>query len=175
MKKYIVLIVMKKKIKMFNKWEKIYAILFMLTIALGIIYGFANTNYYKTQEINDANSFLDIFLWNSRIGLMVFFTAGALKFVTNIFTFAYVSSAITTANVPIFWVFLLIHGIPEMLAFFFFGISGIAFFEKIFKIQTNVSIKRFLFLAFALLFVAAILEWYVSIPVGDFYMSIIKG
>lgn len=153
-----------RQIGSFNKIEKIYFMVFILSIVGGILYGIIDSNYYKcceeTLSLQPGQNELTIFLGNFGIALIALITGGFSSFYFLFTTFAISSSSLFSSGEFIEIVFLLMLGSLELTGVFLFGVSGFSFFEtKILKMKSKIKLKRALLIATILLFVSAVFEY----------------
>lgn len=153
-----------KQIGSFNKIEKIYLLIFVLSIAGGIIYGIIDSNYYKccedTLSLQPGQNEFSIFIQNFELAIIALITAGFSSFYFLFTTFAISSSSFFSSGQFIGVVFLLILGSLELTGVFLFGITGFSIFEtRILKIKSKIKIKGMLLIATILLFVSAVVEY----------------
>jgi len=147
-----------------NNLEKIYLLIFVLSIAAGILYGFVNTNFYKccenTLSLQPGEDNFTIFSSNLVLAALSFFTAGFSAFYFIFITFAISSSSMFSSGEALGIVFLILFGSLELLGVFLFGLSGFVIFErKILKTKSSLILKRIVLVATALIFFSAIFEY----------------
>jgi hypothetical protein len=149
----------------FNKIERIYLLIFILSIASGIVYGIIDSNYYKccedTLSLQPGQNEFSIFLQNFELAVIALITAGFSSFYFLFTTFAISSSSFFSSGQLIGVIFLLLLGSLELIGVFLFGVTGFSIFEtRILKIKSKIKIKGTLLIATILLFVSAVMEYF---------------
>lgn len=153
-----------RQIGSFNKIEKVYLMVFILSIASGIVYGIIKSDFYKccedTLSLQPGQNEFSIFLQNFELAIIALITAGFSSFYFLFTTFAISSSSFFSSGELIGVVFLLMLGSLELTGVFLYGVSGFSIFEsRILKIKSKIKIKRTLLIATILLFVSAVVEY----------------
>ena len=155
-----------KQIGLFNRVEKIYLLIFLLSILSGIFYGFIDRNYYKccedTLSLQPGENSFTIFTRNFLLAGAALVTAGFSSFYFLFITFAITSSSLTSNGALLGIIFVLIFGAMELAGVFLFGIVGFAVFErKILKIKSKLFLKKIILIATILILVSAIFEYFI--------------
>lgn len=154
-----------KQIGNFNRTETIYLLVFVLSIIAGIAYGIINQNFYKccedTLSLQPGQNEFTIFERNFGLAFIALITGGFSAFYILFITFA-ISSSSLLANGEIFAIiFILILGSLELTGVFLFGISGFVVLErKILKAKSNLKIKKIILIGIILLFISAVIEYF---------------
>lgn len=156
----------KLNIGMFNKIEKIYAILFVSSIFAGIIYGVINPEYFIPYEqagrldLQEGENNLTIFYKNFLVSAIDLVTAGIPSFYFNFVSFSTAASYLYSKGILYALVFvLLVFGILELLGSMLFGLIGLNFAQRIFKVKSNLNVKRLFIFGAILLFLASAIEY----------------
>ena len=155
--------------KKFNKIERIYIALFLISILGGIIYGIINPDYYIPAEeagdldLQEGENNFTIFYRNFFVSALDLVTVGLTSFFANFITFATVSSFLHSEGVLFAMIFMLPFGIFEFGGSLLFGLVGVGLAEKalgrFFKVKTKMNLKIILLVGAILLFVASIIEY----------------
>jgi len=153
-----------RQIGSFNKIEKIYLLIFVLSIASGIFYGIIKPDFYKccedTLSLQPGQNEFSIFFRNFGLAFIALITGGFSSFLFLFTTFAISSSSFFSSGTLYGIIFLLLLGSLELIGVFLFGVSGFSLFEtRIFKIKSKIKIKGTLFIATILLFISAVVEY----------------
>lgn len=150
---------------------KIFTVIFVLTIVSGFVYGIYNEGYYKKfgDIFKEECDMFCIFSNNFKTGIYGFFTLGSVELIGIFNAFAFISSILIENNAFIILLPTLIHGIPEMLGFLYFGFASIA----LVSMEWN-RMGKLLLVAGILLFVASFLEFYISTPVAEFMVALFR-
>lgn len=167
------------KTKKFTAWlgeanalERYFVYAFLLSIFLGIAFGFVNqTLYYMANAyLPRSTSAFDIFLHNFRNDLLIILTWSTLVLLSNFITFAAISGLIVARHIGFLEAIAIAtiafgtYGILEMGGHLCFGLIGFTLLERILlKKKTRLHRLTFFLLGTALLFVAALIEWSLEI------------
>lgn len=153
-----------RQIGRFNRVEKIYCLIFLLSILSGILYGAIDQSYYKccedTLSLQPGQNNFTIFAQNFLLAGTALVTAGFSSFYFLFTTFAITSSSMISNGEAWGIVFIILLGSLEIIGVFLFGVSGFAVFErKILKIKSTLILKKIVLIATILIFVSAIFEY----------------
>lgn len=157
-----------KQIGSFNRIEKIYALIFVLSIASGIIYGTVfDRNYYKccesTLSLQPGQNNFTIFSNNFLLASIALITAGFSSFYFLFVTFAISASSFAANGELLGIAFLLLLGSLELVGVFLFGLAGFFVFErKILKIKSKLIAEKLVLIATVLIFISSIFEYLVT-------------
>ncbi len=148
-----------------NKFEKIYIILFFGSLAIGIINGTINKEYFTCCEDaigvpEEGTSALKIFRSNFLLSLTELFTAGLSSLYYNFHTFSVTSSYLISQNALYNIPIILLIGSFELVGSIFMALTGISFIERtIFKIKSNLDYRTLFLYGTTLIFVGAVIEY----------------
>jgi hypothetical protein len=148
----------------FNKYERIYIVIFVASIVVGMINGAMNMNYYKCCEdsLNPPQGFtpLTFFSANYVLSLGEMVTAGVASLYINFHTFSITSSYLASQNLLYTMPVLLIHGGLELVGSLLLALLGFSFIErKFFKVKSKLMYDRLFVYGTALIFLASIIEY----------------
>lgn len=155
-----------KFVKKFTKLEKWFAILFIASIGAGVVYGLVDPSYYLCCEEylgvpKEGSSPIEIFSNNYFLGLIEMFTAGLFGIYLNFHTFSTASSYLYTNGQLIGLPILVVIGFLELAGSLLLGLVGISFVERtLLKIKSKLDWKQLFFLATILIFLGAIIEYF---------------
>ena len=157
-------------IKKLNKFEKIYIVVFVGSLLLGIINGIVNVNYFKCCEDalgvpEEGTSALKIFRSNFLLSLTELFTAGIASFYYNFHSLSLTSSYLAYQRVLYTLPIILLIGSLELIGSLFMALIGLSFVERLFKIKSKLDYKILFFYGTALIFVGAVIEYLLLKPV----------
>jgi len=152
-----------------NILETYFMYAFLLSIFVGILFGFVNqTMYYLANAyMHRSSSAFEIFIHNFQVDVLTIFTGGLLILISNFLTFGAISGAIVVRH-PTFVNTILVlvivfgsYGIVEMSGHLCFGLIGFTFLERILlKKRTRLNRTSLIMLGTALMLVAASIEWW---------------
>lgn len=159
-----------KILRRLTKFEKIYIILFIGSLAAGIVNGVINIDYFKCCEDaigvpEEGTSALKIFRSNFLLSLTELFTAGISSLYYNFHTFSLTSSYLSSQNALYTLPIILLIGSLELIGSLFMGLTGVSFVERVVKIKSRLDYKVLFFLGTALIFVGAIIEYLLLRPI----------
>lgn len=173
MKKILQNFYRKLNIGEFNRIEKLYMILFVLSIASGIIYGIMNPDYFKPSQeagnldIQPGETSITIFYKNFFLSGISLITAGLSNLYFNFVTFSVISSFFYTSGTFLaIFIMLFTFGLLELAGIMFIGLTGLNLAEKFFgkilkskKIKSKINSKRIFAYGIILLFTASLIEY----------------
>ncbi len=154
-----------KLLKNLTKYEKIYICIFLGSLIAGIINGVIDTDYFLCCEESigvpdEGTSALKIFQNNFILSVTEMFTAGLSGLYFNFHTFSIASSYLNSQNALYTLIFIIILGSLELIGSVLMSLIGITFIErKVFKIKTKLKYNVLFFLATALIFIGAVIEY----------------
>lgn len=153
-----------KQIGTFNRIEKIYSLIFVLSILSGIFYGLINQDYYKcceeTLSLQLGENNFTIFARNFLLSGVALITGGFSSFYFVFLAFAIGSSFLASSGEILAIFFVILFGSLELIGVFLFGLIGFFIFErKALKEKSNLKTKRIAIIATILLFVSAVIEY----------------
>ncbi len=166
--------------------EKHYAYVFVLSAVAGSVFGLFNQSLALTflrrfrQAISEPAPThpLSIFSHNFVVGLLSVLTGGISMLLSQFLTFAAVTgllrliAVLPVAHIPLTLIVILSIGfmvvlIVEQGGFLCFSVVGFTGLERIvWKRKTKLRRIRFLLLGTFLLFIAAILEWWLEVVIS---------
>jgi hypothetical protein len=149
-----------------NAVEKYYVYAFLLSILLGVVFGFLdNSLYYLVTVIQIPKSAGYIFLHNFAVDLITVVTGGILVLLSNFLTFALISGLFDVRRYSVLEevrVLLIVfgtYGILEMAGHLCFGLLGFTYLERfILKKKTDLRRSSLLIVGTVLIIVAAAIE-----------------
>jgi hypothetical protein len=153
-----------------NSVEKYYTCAYLLSIILGIIFGFVDKMFYymALTSIHTPYDVLTIFAGNFKAGLLSAMTGGSIGLLSNFVTFAAVPGLFETKGIS-FVRAIFILGIAfatywsfEIAGELCLSLAGLTFWERIFKHKTQIRSLTLFIMGSALLLLAALLEWIVG-------------
>ena len=157
-------------LKKLNKFEKIYIVLFIGSIIIGIANGLMNLDYFKCCEDSigipaEGTNVLKIFSSNFLLSLTELLTLGISSLYYNFHTFSITASYLTfRGTIYILPIILLIGGL-ELAGSLFMGLTGFSFVErKLFKIKSKLDYRTLFFYGVALIFIGAVVEYLLLRP-----------
>lgn len=155
-----------------SRFEIYYVYAFLLSIVLGIVYGFADkTFYYATiPYLPRSESAFAIFLHNFSLDLVSIVTGGIFGLLSNFVTFSVLSAGLEVRHVGLLKTILIVglalcaYGILEITGRLCLSLTGFTYLERIvWKKTTRLRRDRIFVLGTALVFVAALTEWLLEI------------
>ena len=158
-------------LKNLNKYEKIYAVVFLASIITGIINGLINLDYYKCCEESigvpkGGTSVLKIFSGNFFLSLTELLTAGLTSIYFNFHTFSLTSSYLSSQGIIYMLPIILLIGFLELLGSVFMGLVGFTFIErKLFKLKSKLNYTTLFLFGVAFIFIGAVIEFLLLKPV----------
>jgi hypothetical protein len=149
-----------------NAIEKYYVCAFLLSIVLGIIFGFLdNSLYYLVTVMQIPKSAVYIFLHNFTVDLVTIATGGILVLLSNFLTFALISGLFDVRRYSlleearVLSIVFSTYGILEMAGHLCFGLLGFTYLERlILKRKTALRRLTLLIVGTVLIIVAAAIE-----------------
>lgn len=156
-------------VKKLNKFEKIYTILFLGSLATGLINGMVNVEYFKCCEDaigipEEGTSALKIFTSNFMLSLTEMFTVGITSLYYNFHTFSLTSSYLASQGAIYTIPIILLIGSLELIGSLFMALTGINFVERRFKIKSKLNYTTLFFFGAAFIFVGAVIEYLLLKP-----------
>ncbi len=152
--------------------EIYYIYSFLLSIALGIVYGLFDKTWYYTAvaRFPRSESPLGIFVHNISIDLLSVVTGGIFGLFSNFLTFSVISALFGALHVGFLRVIVVTglvfgsYGLLEIAGHLCFGLVGFTYLERlVWKKETQLHRDHLFMLGAALIIVAASLEWLLSI------------
>ena len=149
-----------------NSSEKYYVCAFLLSIFLGMVFGFLDNGlYYLVTVIQIPRSAAGIFLHNFAVDLITIVTGGILVLLSNFLTFALISGLFDVRRYSFLEevrVLLLVfgtYGILEMAGHLCFGLLGFTYLERLMlKRKTGLRRSSLFIVGTVLMIFAAVIE-----------------
>ena len=147
------------------KLEKIYVSLFVLSIIIGLLYGFYDKNYFKCCDDSigvpeGGTSPIIIFTGNYLISLSELITLGISSLYFNFHTFSVASSYLNSQGTLFILPIIFVVGIFELVGALLMGLTGFVFVEKkLLKIKSKLDSEILFFCGTGLIFIGAIVEY----------------
>lgn len=156
-----------------NSIERCYVCAFLLSIFVGLVFGFFNSTLYRLMIgplRSIPRSAAGIFIHNFAVDLITVVTGGILVLLSNFLTFALISGLIAARRYSLLedvGVLLLVfgtYGILELAGHLCFGLVGFTYLERlILKRKTGLRRSSLFIVGTVLLVIAAIIEgWMIS-------------
>ncbi|MBI2543574.1 MAG: hypothetical protein HYW24_05320 [Candidatus Aenigmarchaeota archaeon] len=147
-----------------NNFEIAYAVVFILSIIIGIGYGLIDKEYYKCCEDfigvpEEGTSPMKIFSSNYLISMTELATAGLSSLYFNFKTFSVTSSYLNSQGELFVLPVIMIIGIFELVGSLCLALAGFSFVERMVKIKSRLKFAQLFLLGTALIFIGAVVEY----------------
>jgi len=152
-------------LKTFNNFEKIYIVVFIISLLAGIGYGLIDKDYFTCCEDSigvpeGGTNPMKIFSSNYFISLTEMITAGLSSLYFNFHTFSITSSYLNSQGTLFTLPIILAIAFFELTGSLFLALTGLSFVEKkLFKIKSQLKPKELFFYGTALIFIGAVVEY----------------